>query len=248
MPILSAGTQAAALQYMDAWFCDLQALSASCGLSDEDALEFISMGAAPGVIYAHDGNRHWWSALAAYSGNEHPTPQSSWDAWYSPGASWWLRRARLLVDGGASVAQASKNNRDTFVDKFIPGLRNLREASLAYPECFDANLELIEQAAETAARSEWQAWISGAYGVCLKDFTAHSCIRKETLARQIKAHFQQPTDSGFSNLDILELTQELASLITPFSPWERATCTPGSTIDVVLEAYNLGQDLNRHQT
>jgi hypothetical protein len=41
--------------------------------------------------------------------------------------------------------------------------------------------------ANDVARDEWQAGISGACGVCLREFTPASCIRKAILASQLKA-------------------------------------------------------------
>ncbi len=115
-------------------------------------------------------------------------------------------------------------------------------ANLAYPSCFTQDNIVDKETAIKVANSEWDAWISGAYGVCLRDFTASTCIRKEANGTLIRLHTEMPDKYNLSDIELIDLTQELSSLITPFSPWERPVGTPGRTIDVVLNRLLLGDD------
>ena len=67
-------------------------------------------------------------------------------------------------------------------------------------------------------------------------------MRKEANATLIRLHTELPNEYNLSDIELIDLTQELASLITPFSPWERPVGTPGRTIDVVLNRFQLGDD------
>ena len=162
--------------------------------------------------------------------------------WYAPGATWWLRRAVLRIRTGAAAEQAAQHNREAFAIEFIALLGETEGAQLAYPACFGPNGRKVEEAAQTVADSERADWINGAYGVCLRDFSARTCIRKSSLAAMLKAHLAGRLREPLSDDRVVAATQELSSAMTPFAPWERASGTPGKTVDIVLRRLNLGAD------
>lgn len=196
----------------------------------------IEQRAAPGIIYSFHQKSRWWSALAATRGQCQKQPATGGQDWYSPGAAWWFRRAMLT--------SPSQNQRH-FAEQFSQQLKNIPFANLAYTSCFDSNGQSISAQITMAADQEWDAWASGAFAVCLPFFSAERCIRKETLATRIKAAISphaQPNDV-LSPASVFDLTSELAALILPFAPWERAKGTPGMTIDRVLTQMGLGCEL-----
>ena len=41
---------------------------------------------------------------------------------------------------------------------------------------------------------------------------------------------------------LFDLVERLESLLLPFAPWERGSCTPGKAIDRSLDALSLGRE------
>ena len=87
----------------------------------------------------------------------------------------------LAMRNGATPEAAAAANYDHFVDRFAHLLSAAPGAEEAFPDCWPHG-RLDPRRAHLAARQEWATWLQGAYGVCLRVFTADSCIRKETLA------------------------------------------------------------------
>ena len=231
-----------AMKYMETWFWSFETLAKASNLSADALNQMLQHGCAPGAIYAFDNDNGWWSALAAYTQKMPACPEANAQIWYSPAAVWWLRRSILLLKSGLNYDEAARANRKSFVQDFTALLPKVFAANLAYPSCFTEGDTVDKEAAITVANSEWDAWISGAYGVCMRDFTASTCMRKEANATLIRLHTEFPNEYNLSDIELIDLTQELASLITPFSPWERPVGTPGRTIDVVLDRFQLGDD------
>jgi hypothetical protein len=131
--------------------------------------------------------------------------------------------------------------RQNFEKQFIKVLQAVPFAEKTYAGCFAPDGHIQEIEATKTATSEWQAWVSGAYGVCLRDFTAFTCVQKETLAARAKAHF-----SGTERLnpsELLELAQNYNSLALPFAPWERPTSSAHIAIDKALAELRLEPDV-----
>jgi hypothetical protein len=233
---------AEAKRYVESWFWNLTTLAQASGLSEQDALILMEAGCAPGVVYGRDPNGAWWSALAAARGDVQAKPPATGQYWYSPGATWWLRRALIQLRVGATPDQAAQHNRQAFTAEFTERLGSIEGAPLAYPAGFDADGHMVTDNLANLAASEWADWINGAYGVCLRDFSASTCIRKSSLAALLKVHFAGRLCEPWSDERVVAAAQELSALLTPFAPWERASGTPGQTIDVALKRLNLGGD------
>lgn len=223
--------------YIDRWFWRFDALLEAVGASAHIVSTLIAAGCAPGAIYAREGAGEWWSALAASRGEVAPEPPGGAVCWYSPSSAWDIRRAVLNLRAGLEPADAALANRKHFTAAFIGALPHIDGAREAYPNCwaetgFDAN------AAAQFAQYEWDAWLDGAYGVCLRVVDADACIRKESLVLRIKRRL--PTADP---IELLDDARALSQLILPFAPWERPHCTPGMTIDPLLERASLGREL-----
>ena len=227
--------EAAGRSYVARWFWRLPQLAIAVGLDEEATLSLIGAGCAPGPIYAwHNG---WWSALAACRGAIAPTPPEKAERYYSRSAAWDLRRAVLRIRGGATADGAAAANRADFTRQFLACLPGVPGAEEAFPQCWrDGRLD--PERARIVAEKEWATWLQGAYGVCLRLFTAQNCIRKEALAARLKRRLREADP-----LILLEEARDLATLILPFAPWERAQATPGLTIDALLALARLGDDL-----
>ena len=230
------------MKYMERWFLPLRDIAEGAGLDKATAQKLIDHRGAPGPIYAYSEDHGWWSALAAYIGKDETNPPDGSRQWHSPGAIWWLRRAKLFMSNGADATAAAKNNTEHFAASFVREVEQTPDAKLAYPTCFPGGVFNLKAAQDVAA-SEWAAWTSGAYGVCLRFFSAESCVRKEALAARIKKEMAgRHAENATSDEHIFDMCEQLASLVLPFAPWERSSGTPGIAIDRPLEALSLGRE------
>jgi hypothetical protein len=128
--------------------------------------------------------------------------------------------------------------RENFADRFVVALGHQRYARLAFAACFSGDA-VDPDAARAAAGREWASWIQGGYGVCLRIFTAETCIAKESLGAWLKAAIAEP---DYDATALLADAETLAGLLLPFAPWQRASGTPGRTIDRLLRERCLGND------
>ncbi len=228
--------------YVSRWFLQRDAFERQVGGTSAEIEALLANRAAPGVIYSEGPSGEWWSALAAYSGRASGSPDPGGTHWYAPAAVWWLRKGRLHLKGGASPAEAAARNRNAFARSFVRALSTEPLAPLNYPRCFDRE-KVLDADALSTADEEWGAWISGAYGVCLRVFTAESCVQKEALARRINLHFEAVDDSGrLSPETLLDYAERLSGWVLPFSPMERPSGTPGRAIDRTLATLGLGAE------
>ncbi len=82
----------------------------------------------------------------------------------------------------------------------------------------------------TAVDEEWQGYLSGAYGVCLKKQTAENIARKDQLVTLIEGLLQapQPDEVTWRN-QLRASVDELDALERPFAPdYDRARWGPSS--------------------
>ena len=125
-----------------------------------------------------------------------------------------------------------------FCDEFVQALRDVDGAELAFPTCF-VGTSLDEPASHLAGRKEWNAWLDGGYAVCLRVFTGRGCVLKEALGASLKGAL----DAGdHEPATLLVQAEALAEIILPFAPWQRASGTPGRTIDRLLMETGLGYE------
>ncbi len=225
-------------RYTTQYFVDFDALVRRTGVSQETVDGLIDAGAAPGTIYAQSEGGDWWSALGAYVGREETLPPDGAEHWYNPGSVWWLRRALLGMKRGQSASAAAAHNKAYFIDGFLPALENTEHASLAYPSCFDGARLVVAKARETGD-AEWAAWVQGAYGVCMRRFSAQGCVEKEALRARIVAALETEGQPLEDNV-LFNMSERLEALVLPFAPWERPGGTPGKAIDAPLTRLGLG--------
>lgn len=227
------------LSYVRRWFICKEEFADQLGVEEAVVDELICAGAHPGIIYSFS-EKGWWSALGAALGAMPPQPPRGALHFYSPAALWWARRALLRVRRGCSIDEAAGRNRQDFVGDFVSRLAREQFADRAFPGAF-AGDRVDRAGAFQAASKQWSDWLNGSYAVCLRRFSAESCIRKESLARRIRDHFE-----GVETLpdeDVLfTLAEQLESYVLPFAPSERAGGTPGRTIDRMLAELALGRE------
>lgn len=222
--------------YVRRWFLPFETLVRRSGGTAEQVEALIAAGAAPGAVYAQGPDGDWWSALGAFTGEGSAEAPADSGGWYSRAALYWLRRALLAVRLGASPAEAAERNRDAFIGQFIEALKDEPLASANYPEAFEGE-GINFASARRAGIVEWEYWRTGAYAICLRSFTGAASVTKESVGRKIKAELVEPT---ISDVDLLDLVERLDSVMLPFAPSERPHCTPGLTVDRVLELLQLG--------
>ncbi len=232
------------LAYMQRWFVSKQRLAEMAGVSEGVLDELVAAGAAPGVIYSYHPDHGWWSALARYKGEATPAPFPGGEGWWSPGAAWWLRRAVFAMRNGLSAMQAAQANEAHFVSDFCARLGAAPYAAYGLADCLREDRTVCVDAAAARASSEWADWASGGFAVCLPVFSAERCLAKECLAARLKAALDAnaPESDRLDDQALFDLTEALAALMLPFSPWERPSGTPGVVIDPVLKMLELGVD------
>lgn len=239
MTELDTETSLAAERYVVRHFIGYDALVERTGASENIVADLLTRGAAPGVIYVKTENRSWWSALGAYIGRNDPAPPDG-ECWYNPASVWHLRRALLHIAAGMSPSEAAESGRTRFIREFVDLLPAIEGAALAYPSCFNgAAIDSVES--EAMALKEWDAWIRGAYGVCLRRFSAHSCIEKEALRALIVASLNDSA-ARLDDERVFDYVERLEALVMPFAPWERPGGTPGTAIDAPLAKLGLGKE------
>lgn len=219
-------------RYVEQHFWRMDELAEAVGATADLLEVLIAARCAPGPIYIL-GKDGWWSAL---DGDRQPLPNGP--AWYSPGAAWGLRHALLAIRKGASHASAATLLEETFSHSFLEALIEAEGAELAFPNCFIRG-KLDVNSARRAAQEEWKSWLDGGYGVCLRVFTGHTCVAKETLGASLKAAL---ACENYDPVKSLLLAEALAGYILPFAPWQRPTGTPGRTIDRLLSDQALGRE------
>jgi hypothetical protein len=228
--------------YVTRHFWPIGDLARASGASEQEVEALIAGACAPGTIYAFDG-KGWWSALGGYRSGAPGRPSDGAERWYSPAAVWGLRRARLALRGGVSIAEAARRNRAQFRADFTAALSAVPEAANAFPSCFDADGMVDRAAAGAQAVEEWAAWLKGGYAVCLRIFSGQTCVAKESLGATLKRHIADPAAQPMDHGDLLAMCERLAQLMLPFAPWERPVGTPGVTIDRLLRDLSLGGEL-----
>ncbi len=226
------------LRYMAQRFVDFETIIRRSGADKSTIESLIDAGAAPGVIYARSDDGAWWGALGAFMGREAPAPIAG-HHWYSPAVVWWLRRALLKMADGGSLQQAAECSKENFLSEFVSLLRDIEDTALAYPTCFHGG-DIIDSQARIIGEQEWRSWIQGAYAVCLRRFSAHSCIEKEALRARIVAACEGKPGLSLNDEALFDKVEQLEALILPFAPWERPNGTPGKAIDAPLARLNLG--------
>ncbi|MEO1226724.1 MAG: DUF6058 family natural product biosynthesis protein [Pseudomonadota bacterium] len=234
MPYLQSAAQRAEFQtYLDMWFCREAELAAMCGTEVATVRQLVAKGGIPGVVYRFDTRGAAWSALAAYQGLEQPECAASATEWFTPASARWVRRAVLLARAGdASAAETLKQQ---FLDDYIAAIESV-------PATLREGLASSESGEEV-----WDAWVRGAYAVCMRIFTAETIVDKH--CRQVRAKRllaageltpdELPPDE---RLMLHEDIEALAGFLTPFSPFERPNGTPGTVIDRGLAELGLGTE------
>lgn len=223
--------------YVARWFIDGERLAAAVGCGGGELQDLIDAGAAPGPTYVRQA-AGWWSAL-----DDHGPHDPDGERWYAADAAWWLRRAGLARRSDLDPRVAAAANLAAFTAQFQQALAGEALARRAYPQVFGAT-GLDPASAAAQARLEWDDWLGGAYGVCLRAFTGWTCAAKEILAIVLREHLDAPAGDArrLSDDVALDLAHRLSSLILPFSPQERPTGTPGRVIDRLLRESGLGVD------
>lgn len=224
--------EAETLRYAQANFWTERQLADAVGVEEDALRSFVRSRCCPAASYVRSA-RGWWSALQR-RGLERPVG----DAWFSRGAAWTTRRAVLMRRSGKSLVDVADTLRREFISGFSDELLKTDQAALAFADCFE-NGHVDLSNAQRRADVEWNAWLDGGYGNCLRVFTPQTCIRKEALSTSMKAALRsRPYDPA----TLLDLAEQLSAVMLPFAPWQRPTCTPGQTIDILLSEHRLGTE------
>ncbi len=215
--------------YLQNWFCRDYALADMCGVAPEFLDELTQARAAPGVVYRMDREGHVWSALSAYLGEAQQPLVAPVAAWRTPAAAAWIRQAALLQQRPEKTAALLQGR---FADDYQNALQALPAPLKSYGE-------QIGDAADA-----WDAWVKGAYAVCMRAFSANAVVEK--LTRRLRARELINVGADALTLEekqlLLEDITRLSEILTPFAPFERNIGTPGTVIDRGLAMLGLGTE------
>jgi hypothetical protein len=229
---------AATLQaYVERHFIELPDLAERAGTDAAMVRQLIAAGVAPQPSYRIWPNGAFSSPIGGAHGGE---PAGLATDWYSPAATWWLRRALGMTETPPEIAALFAEG---FVVDFVSQLSSLPDGHLAYPDVYRDG-ELSTAAATTLAQAEWADWINGGYGVCLRHWSAADAIAKMLQRGRVIALTNGATRESLSPVDriaLLDAMERLEAVMLPFAPHQRATGTPGLWIDRILLRYGLGR-------
>jgi hypothetical protein len=161
--------------------------------------------------------------------------------YYGRAVPWWLRRAAEFLRDQPSINIAEAMQSWLAEDL----TRVLRERApdanrFAWGHIVDAGGAVDNLALDRAVDTLFQEWRLGGWCVCLREFDAHHLVTKESERLRI----EHLTDAGrHATIDVatrhrlLDAIARLDSVMTPFAPYERPTCTPGKFIDAMVARY-----------
>lgn len=228
-------------RYVERYFVDRDQFLRSAGIENGLLQGLVNAHALPGPIYRLWCNGSFWSPIGGQAGiAERGEPQSEW---FSPAAIWWARRAKVLASSqDVSPNQIASVLRGLFCEDFAKVVRNRDQSRYGYPDLFK-NGEFEESRFEAVAIAEWNDWIDGGYGVCLKRMDALHlvCKTNETArVRHITEDGHKDQLSPQETLDLLDALDRLDAVMLPFAPHQRPFGTPGKWVDAIMAKYHLG--------
>ena len=90
---------------------------------------------------------------------------------------------------------------------------------------------------EATILAEWEAFLDGVYGVCLRSVTPETIFRKESLVVSAAALIAQPAPADATwRRDLRAQVEELNSLLRPFAPCDRARFGGSVSRDRIVKA------------
>lgn len=227
--------------YTSRYFLDRREFLRSANITDSFFQDLLDGHALPGPIYRLWENGSYWSPIGGQIGTiGSGDPETEL---FSPAAIWWARRAKVLA---ASEDLSSRRIAPAlyalFHEDFAHAVRDDTASRYGYPDLFENGM-LREERIDAVVLSEWNDWINGGYGVCLKRFDAFHLIAKTNESARIRAI----TDGGRKDelspaetMDLLDALDRLDAVMLPFAPHQRPLGTPGKWVDAILAKYQLG--------
>lgn len=228
-------TAAQALQaYVERYFVRRDELARLANVPESRIAALIAARAIPIPIYTLWPNGAFSSPIGGQHGAE---PRGEPVHWYAPASAWWIRRGAGLAPEQAATAFAAR-----FTADFVTCLQAEPQGPIGYPGAYRDGRFDPEAAAEIA-RAEWQDWIDGGYGVCLRHADARHAITKTCRRSAVLAITDAgrlPALSADQREALLSALEELDSVMLPFAPHQRPHGTPGLWLDAMLARYGLG--------
>lgn len=229
------------LTYLEQYFLQPDAFARAANIPLEQLDRLVAVKAIPGAIYKIWDHGAVWSPIGGQKGDPHDAPPDS--TWYTPAALWPARQVKVLIDAqGLSVKQCALALKTSFISDFRQALLASQGHQHGYADLFD-NQSLVENKFTELANSEWQDWINGGYGVCLKRCDGFHLVSKEVSAaiiRTITSDGTAPSLNTDQTIALLAAIDRLGAVMLPFAPYQRPHGTPGKWIDEILAKYDLG--------
>ncbi|WP_196259041.1 DUF6058 family natural product biosynthesis protein [Pelagibacterium limicola] len=228
-------------RYLKTHFVDEIVFIQSSGITKPIFDGLIAARAIPGAIYRLWTDGTAWSPIGGWVGECRDKEPAS--EWFSPAAIWWARRANVFINEGHSPSEIAATFREMFLAEFLKALECDPLGELAYPGAYSTE-GLVPEAARETGLLEWEDWINGGYGVCLRRFDALGLVTKAggtVRIREITYSGTRSTLSPAERLELIEVMERLDAVMLPFAPHQRPKGTPGLWIDTPLARYGMGK-------
>lgn len=145
--------------------------------------------------------------------------------WFHPASAAWVLDARALLQSDIDANALADQRRRWFMTAYMDHLKDLRELGLIEPAAWDDAFS-DEASAAAIAKSEFNHWIAGTYGLCTRANTPEAVAVKECMVRNVdhltgKGRKADLDAAGRGKMvRYLRLFDHVAAL---FAPFERAT-------------------------
>ncbi len=225
-------------QYLQLQYCSLEQLLTSADIESDEFFSYIAANCMPQQSYV------WRESSAIHS----VIVETAWCnqeiLYYPP------RHALLLQDLTTwqrymSLSQIATAVEDDFKQRYVATLRQLNAFDDVLREYILSDNTLNQAMIDVLLENEWQDYLQGIYGICVKDPTPENIAMKEIMVRRIRLLTVEGTKENLRNEDLIALQQALQQydqVAALFAPYERATSSRRQWYEKICEKYAIDCD------
>ncbi len=216
-PIMTEITAQAVQAYIDAHYLELEALAVRAGTSPETVRSLEEAQCIPGASYVTGGEMVCTSTFGEYRLPAEPR------RYYHPSVLGWVEKALVLAQSH-DLAEVARQQRAAFDRDFAEAL-----AGQAPPWARGADYA-------------WDYILDGTWGLCLKDITVATLLKKEFARNAFREIIAPAPDHELSAAERARLEAAIAdyeAVALPFAPHEAPESSRVKEIRPAVEKYRL---------
>jgi|GEM_PF-4753254 len=206
--------------YLTHNFITLGDLEKGSGLSSQQIWEFIDQRCAPYPSYRIRRHEEVYSNLSRKSELIHTTTED----YFSPSTMDWLREINHEEPSPQLSEQLYQNFKLKYEHAYI-----VRTGTAIH--------------SETKIKEEWEHFLDGIYGICIKgSVTADSIVRKARAVEKVAAltdNGTAPTIRNSKRQELIAALREFDTIVSPFAPHDWPTSSRKRLFDDLIPRYNL---------